>query len=583
MGSKLLGFIIGTVVLLLTSCGDHYTTDYNDYEKKQIEIGISRSIFTRVSFDSDTTSSWTIGDQIGIYAVAHKVGEEGILQEQENFIHNIRLEYNGTTWIMPEIYWPIGDSLVDFYAYYPYKPDATNPKRINYNLIPNSGTDANISNTGLLVANNLNRNKKDAVQLTFNHALSCIKVTIPSPIAGSGPTAETQIKLKNVYTSGNLDLSVTDNGSTSLFAIDTTISRIDIIMSRIEQPSDANYATNYSYRTLIPQQKIKRGDHLFTIEHENRMLLKDKPQLSDLQLLGGKIEVFHCQIPVSTMLHTAYVPAGVFIMGSPTSELKRNTNETQHQVTLTKGFRMSKYEISNIQYCEFLNSNHIGADGKWSNAALFPDKLLIEDRYQSSLWNPWGITWNNQLSKWVPLTGMADNPIIYVTWHGAMEYAHWLGGTIPTEAQWEYACRGGQQASLPFGIGNGRILSYEMANFNGRYKYDLDNGGTIDIGNLPGVYPYKPLPINNYQSQPNGYGIYNMHGNVSEWCRDKFITFTSAPVVDPVNTTTPTNTLGVSRGGTWGSWAEQCRSAARIQSYQGEATYVRGIRVIFPD
>ena len=137
----------------------------------------------------------------------------------------------------------------------------------------------------------------------------------------------------------------------------------------------------------------------------------------------------------SLKLETVLIPAGTFTMGSPADEPNRGTDETQHQVTLS-AFRMSKYEITNAQYAAFLNAKSIGSDGKYA-AGAYPTQALI---YASSSSYDWGLHYTN--NQWVPVSGYENNPVINVTWYGATEFATYIGGTLPTEAQWEYACRG---------------------------------------------------------------------------------------------------------------------------------------------
>ena len=135
------------------------------------------------------------------------------------------------------------------------------------------------------------------------------------------------------------------------------------------------------------------------------------------------------------------IPAGTFTMGSPSDEPNRQTNETQHQVTLS-AFRMSKYEITNAQYAAFLNAKNIGSDGKYA-AGANPTQALI---YASSGSYDWGLHYNT--NKWEPVAGYENNPVINVTWYGATEFATYIGGTLPTEAQWEYAARGNTTTAL---------------------------------------------------------------------------------------------------------------------------------------
>lgn len=265
----------------------------------------------------------------------------------------------------------------------------------------------------------------------------------------------------------------------------------------------------------------------------------------------------------ATYVARVLIPAGTFTMGSPLSEVNRGVNETQYPVTLSS-FRMSKYEITNAQYAAFLNAKGIGSNGIWASAPVHNTKNLI---FASSDTYNWGLQYSN--SKWVPVAGYENSPIIYVTWYGAAEYATYVGGTLPTEAQWEYACRAG--TTTPFNTGN--YLTNLQANYNWAYPY---NGGT----NTVTTNPIKPQLVGSYA--PNAYGLYDMHGNVWEWCNDWYGTYPTAPQTNPKGVAT--GTYRVIRGGGLKYSAHNCRSAFR----GGNDSYISlfsdviiGFRVVF--
>jgi formylglycine-generating enzyme required for sulfatase activity len=243
---------------------------------------------------------------------------------------------------------------------------------------------------------------------------------------------------------------------------------------------------------------------------------------------------------------TSTIPAGTFTMGSPSSEVKRNSDETQYQVTLT-AFRMSKCQITNSQYATFLNAKSIGSNGKWASAPAYPTEALIYNS-SSNLNYDWGLNYNYTSRQWIPVKGYENAPVINVTWFGAFEYATYIGGTLPTEAQWEYACRAGTITPFNTGI----FLTYLQANYNWVHPY---NGGT----NAVTTYPGQPLAVGTYSA--NTFGLYDMHGNVWQWCADWYGTY---PTTDQTNPTGSTiGSTRVSRGGSWGNYAQDCRSACR--------------------
>ena len=252
---------------------------------------------------------------------------------------------------------------------------------------------------------------------------------------------------------------------------------------------------------------------------------------------------------------TSAIPSGSFTMGSPLTEVNRNTDETQYQVTLS-AFRMSKYEITNAQYAAFLNAKSIGSNGLYA-AGAYPTQTLI---YSNT---SWGLTYSG--SQWVPVAGYENAPVINVTWYGATEYATYIGGTLPTEAQWEYACRAG--TTTPFNTGD--FLTNGQANYNWAYPY---NGGT----NTVTTYPGKTQPVGTYAA--NAYGLYDMHGNVYECCADLYGTYPTTAQTDP--TGAATGSYRVLRGGGWDSYARSCRSAFRISYIPGNYSDGIGFRVV---
>ncbi|MFZ4059320.1 MAG: formylglycine-generating enzyme family protein [Ferruginibacter sp.] len=210
------------------------------------------------------------------------------------------------------------------------------------------------------------------------------------------------------------------------------------------------------------------------------------------------------------------IPAGTFTMGSPKGEVYYTTNETQHQVSLS-AFKMSKHEITFEQYDLFCD-----ATGRS---------------------NPSDEGW-----------GRGNRPVINVSWDDATAFAEWMGCRLPTEAEWEYAARGG--TTTPFSTGNN--LTTSQANYKGN----------------------KTLPVGSFAA--NAYGLFDMHGNVWEWCSDWY---------DDYSTSAQTNPKGASsrkgrvyRGGSWENDADNCRSANRTYFTPGSRNnwdYV-GFRLVSP-
>jgi formylglycine-generating enzyme len=260
--------------------------------------------------------------------------------------------------------------------------------------------------------------------------------------------------------------------------------------------------------------------------------------------------------PVS--LQMVNIPAGTFTMGSPTTEANRDSDETQYQVTLS-AFRMSKYEITNAQYAAFLNAKSIGSDGKYA-AGAYPAQTLI---YASSGIYNWGLNYTG--GQWVPVAGYENHPVIRVTWYGATEFATYVGGTLPTEAQWEYAARGG--TTTPFNTG--ACLSNVQANYSWSNPYST-------CTNTVSTYPGTTQAVGTYTA--NAWGLHDMHGNVWEWCSDWYGTYPTTAQTNPTGATSGSGR--VTRGGSWYGYAQNCRSANRRSYSPGNDSGSVGFRVV---
>jgi len=240
-------------------------------------------------------------------------------------------------------------------------------------------------------------------------------------------------------------------------------------------------------------------------------------------------------------LPSSAIPAGNFIMGSPLTEVDRDTNEAQHTVTLT-AFYMSKYEITNSQFADFLNVNNIGESGIWATASKYPTRILIK-------YCPMGLYFNNSI--WVSEKGYENYPVVNVTWYGAAEFANYIGGKLPTEAQWEFACRAG--TTTPFNTGDSLTKLFAF------YHWSEED------------YPSKTNPIGTYA--PNAYGLYDMHGNVYELCSDFYGPYQTTAQTNPTGPETVSYPSWVIRGGSWNERAYRCRSARRYFSNPGNSNW----------
>ena len=221
-----------------------------------------------------------------------------------------------------------------------------------------------------------------------------------------------------------------------------------------------------------------------------------------------------------------WCPPGTFMMGSPESEDGRFDDETQHQVTLTKGFWMLETEVTQKQWIAVMGE---------------------KPRYFKG----------------------DDFPVYCVLWNECQDFCKkctqlGLPVQLPTEAQWEYACRAGSTTAYFWG----NALNGDKANCDGRYPCGM---------RTKGIYVKKPTPVGSYA--PNAWGLYDMHGNVSEWCADWYAKdYPSGSVTDPVGPSG--GSLRVVRGGSCIISARECRSARRGSCHSQSATGDLGFRVL---
>ncbi len=226
-----------------------------------------------------------------------------------------------------------------------------------------------------------------------------------------------------------------------------------------------------------------------------------------------------------------WIPPGNFVMGSPKEEKQRNGNENQHKVTLTKGFYLGASTVTQEQWQEIMPKN----------PSAFP--------------------------------GEKNLPVDSVSWNDCQEFIKKLkekdkkAYRLPTEAEWEYACRAG--TTTPFHVGE--TISTRQANFQGE---DVSNKGKKNLPRL------KTAPVNSFPA--NAWGLHDMHGNVWQWCQDWYGDYSQKEVVDPQGPTKGPNR--VLRGGSWFYTADCCRSACRSWGEPGFRNYSIGFRLcFFPD
>ena len=268
---------------------------------------------------------------------------------------------------------------------------------------------------------------------------------------------------------------------------------------------------------------------------------------TNLAVGQDELKVIHNSIEMKLVR----IPAGTFLMGSPRQEADRDRTEVRHEGTISKPFFIGVYEVTQAEFTAVMKDN--------------PD---VKNR---PVFNQ-----NNG--------GSLAHPMENVEWESAVSFCKRLSARpaekeagrsyrLPNEAEWEYACRAG--TSTPYHYTDS--LSSTQANFNGKFPY-----GDVEQG----PYLRKTAKVGSYK--PNAFGLFDMHGNVAEWCADYYDPeyFDNSPGTDPLGPplgVVPTSFgdfFRVVRGGCWLDDARACRSAFRYRAMPATQYRLIGFRVV---
>lgn len=252
----------------------------------------------------------------------------------------------------------------------------------------------------------------------------------------------------------------------------------------------------------------------------------DEERLRQLVASGLTVPLPRRRVPLGEVfLDMVLIPPGTFWMGSPAGEDRSDADEgPQHRVELAQGFWLGVYQVTQAQWQAVM-------------------ERVDRGRFRG-----------------------LDRPIEGISWLDGQRFLEALGhgARFPTEAEWEYACRG--LTTTPFYFGDS--LSSSQANFDGYYPY-----GTAPVDG----WLEMTTPVGQYS--PNVWGLYDMHGNVWEWCHDWYDAdyYQSSPERDPSGP--EQGTMKVLRGGSWYSYSWSCRSAGRERAHPVSGSGNYGLRV----
>ena len=236
-----------------------------------------------------------------------------------------------------------------------------------------------------------------------------------------------------------------------------------------------------------------------------------------------------------------WVPPGEFMMGSPAAEERRNGDEGQRAVKLSRGFFLAAHPVTRGQFAAFVRAAKYVTEAESKGGA---------HRGPSGEWrlDPW-CNWKHP-----DFPQDDDHPVVCVSWNDARAFCAWLAGRekqregmyrLPTEAEWEYACRAGTTTAF----WPGDALTTDRANYDGK------------AGGGAGLFREGTTPV--WVFPPNAWGLYDVHGNVWEWCADWYGPYPAGGAVDPQGPSS--GRQRALRGGSWRNQARFLRSAARNQ------------------
>ena len=266
------------------------------------------------------------------------------------------------------------------------------------------------------------------------------------------------------------------------------------------------------------------------------------------------------------------IRGGEFTMGSPEGEVGMaeikafwqkegiDYSETQHKVRLSN-FSMSKYAVSVAEFRRFVEASGYRTDAEKAGFSV----ILSNGEVKKAD----GVNWRYGVSGSVCPQSEENHPVLHVSWNDAVAYSKWLSAKtgkhfrLPTEAEREYACRAGSRTAF----NTGTNITIQQANFIDDQKQW--RGGTV--------------PVDSFS--PNAWGLYNMHGNVYEWCSDWYGGTcydgckAKGTVTNPAGPATGSGR--VLRGGSWCNFAEYCRSATRSSYPPDDRNILIGFRLVF--
>jgi formylglycine-generating enzyme required for sulfatase activity len=352
------------------------------------------------------------------------------------------------------------------------------------------------------------------------------------------------------------------------FVFELTAKRLDISRLFVEtNPAEATIKILNIKPRFYQGIELKPGKYLVEVSAPGHQTHKKWINLDagEDRTIDARLRKILDEFTNSLGVKFVYIRPGSFLMGSSKKDPTRLPDEKEHQVTLTKPFFMQSTEVTVGQFTQFMKASGYRTESETGGGCWISAKGAGWKKKRGSSWRKPGYgeideSFNNRL------------PVTCVTWNDAQAFIRWLGRKegktyrLPTEAEWEYASRAGTHT--PFSYGN--CLSTDQANYGELGRYFSACKGVFRVN--------RKKPINVGSLTPNPWKLFNMHGNVSEWCRDWYGSYPGKSVINPQGPSSGKER--VMRGGHWRADAQECRSAKRGRFPPNIASDAIGFRLV---
>ncbi|ELS03186.1 hypothetical protein Xen7305DRAFT_00029060 [Xenococcus sp. PCC 7305] len=300
-------------------------------------------------------------------------------------------------------------------------------------------------------------------------------------------------------------------------------------VSRHSKASNRGQSATVANKKISPKNlDLKIAEYVFlTLKPNDSLIINKKSPLKKFQH-NGKAKYITIDLGKGVTMDLIGIPGGKYLMGSPKDEPERASDEgPQHQVTI-RPFLMGKYPVTQAQWQAIMKKN----------PARFTDE--------------------------------PENPVEKVSWFDCLDFCDRLSEKLgrafrlPTEAEWEYAARA--KSTTPFFCGE--TITTELANYNGEYTYGIE---------LEGEYRHKTTKVGSFS--PNRFGLYDIHGNVAEWCEDSWHDDYQEAPRNGEPWSDDNSSEKVLRGGSWLHLPGSCRSSQRLSSAGNSKSDAFGFRI----